>query len=77
MKMKLKILKTLWNILYKNNGNIFWQKNTVNKNSDARRTKQNRLMLVSNSAVVRINHGLLKIKTKLIMNKIRDQNSIK
>ena len=77
MKMKLKILKTLWNILYKNNGNIFWQKNTVNKNSDARRNKQNRLMLVSNSAVVRINHGLLKIKTKLIMNKIRDQNSIK
>ena len=38
------------------------KKNTANKNSSVRRTKQNRLMLLSNCAV-RKNLGLLQIKT--------------
>ena len=40
------------------------KKNTINKNSSVRRTKQNRLMLLSNSAVSdkkKKNQGSLKI----------------
>ena len=38
---------------YKNNGNVLRQikKNTANKNSGVKRTKQNRLTLTSNCAV--------------------------
>ena len=39
--------------LYKNNGNVLRQlyKNTVNKNSSVRRTKENSVILTSNCAV--------------------------
>ena len=39
--------------LYKNNGNVLRQlhKNTVNKNSSVRRTKENSVILASNCAV--------------------------
>ena len=39
--------------LYKNNGNMLRQlyKNTVNKNSSVRRTKENSVILTSNCAV--------------------------
>ena len=41
---------------YKNNGNVLRQikKNTANKNSGVKRTKQNRLTLTSNCAVWKI-----------------------
>ena len=52
-QQKSKILKMLWNIPYKINGNILChcKKNTANKNSSFGRTKQNRLMVVSNWAI--------------------------
>ena len=52
-KKKLKILKMLWNILYNkiNTYCVSCKKNTGNKNSSIRKTKQNRLMLLSSCAV--------------------------
>ena len=43
----------LWNILYENNGIycVTFNKITANKNTSIRRTKQNRLMVVSNCAI--------------------------
>ena len=45
-------LKHLSNTLYKNNWNLLCplQKNTANKNSSVKKTKQNRLLLLSNCA---------------------------
>ena len=55
------------------------KKNTATKNSGVRRTKQNRLMLLTNCII----YGKKKIKVSLkprsdwIIEQIRDQNSIK
>ena len=49
------------------------KKNTVNKNYSFRRTKQNRLMLVSNYIIC----GVKKSRSKWIIEQIRYQNSIK
>ena len=51
-KKKSKILKMLWNILYKNNGDaLSCKKNTENKSSVFIRIKQNKLILLSNCTV--------------------------
>ena len=44
----------LWNTLYKNNGNLLchlYKNTTGNKNSNVRRTKQNRIILLSNCGI--------------------------
>ena len=53
-KKKSQMLKMLWNILYQKIVEMYCvncKKNTANKNYSVRRTKQNRLILVSNCAV--------------------------
>ena len=52
-KKKYKILKLLWNILYKNNGKLLCscKKCAANKDSSVRKTKQNRLTLLSKCAI--------------------------
>ena len=58
-KKKSKILKMLWSILYKNNGDaLSCKKNTENKSSVFIRIKQNKLILLSNCTVWdKKNHG--------------------
>ena len=56
LKKTRKILKMLYNIVYKNNENILLvvSQNTVNKSFSTRRTKQNSLqikMFLSNCAI--------------------------
>ena len=50
---KLKILKMLWNTLYKAMETycVSCKKNTTNENSSVRRSKQNRLTLLLNCAI--------------------------
>ena len=45
-----KVLKLLGNILYKNNGNLFvsCKKDTENKKSSGKKTKENRIMILLN-----------------------------
>ena len=47
------MLKLLWSILYKNNGNVLrhLKKYTANENSGVGKIKQNRLMFLSNCSI--------------------------
>ena len=53
------------------------KKNTSNKNSSVRRTKQNSLILVSNRAIYcKKNQGSLTSRSKQVIEQIRDRSSI-
>ena len=55
----------MWNILHKSNGNLLCH--LANKNSSVRKTKQNRLMLLSNCTVCGMKKSTF-IKNKEIRN---------